>query len=538
VVEFKILGPLEVWDRGRQLAVPGPKQRALLAVLLLHANHVVSSDRLIDELWGEESPESGSAALRMRVSELRKALPEGLVQTRAPGYLIRAEGDRLDLHRFERLVEEGRRALEAGAAVDAAARLREALGLWRGPPLDDLAYEPFAQPVIARLDELRLAALELRIEADLALGRHDELVGELDQLVAEHPLRERFRRQLMLALYRSGRQGEALELYRRGRAVLVEGLGIEPGSALQELEKAILRQDPALELPASTAASGDAVTSPDRSILVGVLDPARLDALLAVAEPLARRPPREVILARLLRDARELDSATRGLHERCGDLAGHGVVARAAVFTSEEAGGDLVRLASEQDVDLVLVDAPTGLLDAGLPDAELAAVLAATPCDVALLAGPDGTSDGPVLVPFGAVEHDWAAVELGAWVARANGAPLRLLGSAAVPEKGKRDASRILSHASLVVQRALGVLAEPALVSPGEEGILEASAGAGLVIVGLSARWHREGLGPARLRLAREVKSPLLLVRRGARPGGLAPKASLTRFTWSVRAAR
>jgi hypothetical protein len=155
---------------------------------------------------------------------------------------------------------------------------------------------------------------------------------------------------------------------------------------------------------------------------------------------------------------------------------------------------------------------------------------------VALLAGAAGTSEDSILVPFGGFEHDWGAVELGAWIARAREAPLRLLGAAAVPETGKRDSSRLLSHASLAVQRGLGVAAEPLLVSAGDQGILEASKAAGLLVVGLSSRWHREGLGPTRLVLARDAKCPVLLVRRGLRPGGLAPRASLTRFTWSIRA--
>ena len=154
---------------------------------------------------------------------------------------------------------------------------------------------------------------------------------------------------------------------------------------------------------------------------------------------------------------------------------------------------------------------------------------------MALLVARDATPTGPVLVPFGGADHDWAAVELGAWLARAHGVKLRLAGAAAVPEEGKRDASRLLSHGALAVQRVLGISAEPLLTPPGEEGILEASREAGLLVVGLSTRWQREGLGPARLRLAKEASAPTLLVRRGLRPGGLAPPATLTRFTWSIR---
>ena len=252
-MEFRILGPLEVWDGGCEVSLGGRKPRALLALLLLHPNEVVSADRLIDELWGEDPPERAAAALRVNVSRLRKALPQDVLATRSPGYVIRVEPDELDLHRFERLVDEGRSLLARGLAADASERLREALSLWRGPALADFAYESFAQTAIARLEEIRLAAVELRIDADLALGRHDELVGELEALVAEQPLRERLRGYLMTALYRSGRQAEALDAYKDARRALVDELGIEPSAALQELERAILRQEPALNLPGDGA---------------------------------------------------------------------------------------------------------------------------------------------------------------------------------------------------------------------------------------------------------------------------------------------
>jgi hypothetical protein len=223
------------------------------------------------------------------------------------------------------------------------------------------------------------------------------------------------------------------------------------------------------------------------------------------------------------------------LEERRSALAACGVVARAASFTSAVPGKELARLATELDVELVLADATDELLAEGAPDEQLAAVLDETPCDVALLVPREAKVAGPVLVPFGGAEHDWAAVELGAWLAHAEQAPLRLAGAAAIPEHGRRDASRLLSHGALAVQRVLGISAEPLLTPPGEEGMLEASSDAGLLVVGLSTRWHREGLGPARLRLARDAAPPTLLVRRGLRPGGLAPPAALTRFTWSIR---
>jgi DNA-binding SARP family transcriptional activator len=532
-MEFRILGPLEAWHEGGEVALGGPKPRALLALLLLHANEVVPADRLIDDLWGEDSPERAADALRVNVSRLRKALPEDAVATRSPGYVIRIEPDELDLHRFEQLVDDAKDLLARGLASDASERLRESLALWRGSALADFAYESFAQGAIARLEEIRLAAFELRVEADLALGRHHELISELEALVAEHPLREGLRRYLITALYRSGRQAEALEAYRDARRALVDGLGIEPSPALQELERAILRQDPALDVvtPTSTGVRKAA----ERSILVAVTDEATVDALLAVAEPLARQPPRAVILARLVPDAAQLPTASAWLEGRRSALEAREVASRAASFTAAEPGVELARLAGELDVDLLLSDAPDGLLAEGTPDEQLTALLEGAPCDVALLVPRDPTGPGPVLVPFGGAEHDWAAVELAAWFASATDSTLRLAGAAAVPEQGKRDASRLLSHGALAVQRVVGVPAEPLLTPPGEEGMLEASRDAALLVVGLSTRWHREGLGEARLRLAREAAPPTLLVRRGLRPGGLAPPATLTRFTWSIR---
>jgi DNA-binding SARP family transcriptional activator len=532
-MEFRILGPLEARDQGRELSLGGHKPSTLLAALLLHANEVVPADRLIDELWGEDSPEDAAAALRVNVSRLRKALPEDVLETRSSGYLIRVEFEALDVHRFERLVDEGRSLLGRGLAAEASGRLGDALSLWRGPALADFAYESFSQAAIARLEEIRLAAVELRIDADLTLARHHELVGELEALVAEHPLRERLRRYLMTALYRSGRQAEALDAFKDARRALVDGLGIEPSSALQELERAILRHDPALDLEAPVPAAAE--EAEDRAILVAVTDEARIDALLAVAELLARDPRRVLILARLVPDGAELRSASAWLEGRRSALEAHGVAARAASFTSTAPGQELARLATELDVDLLLTDAPGGLLAEGAPDEQLAAILQETPCDVALLVPRDAAREGPVLVPFGGAEHDWAAVELGAWLARAAHAPLWLAGAAAVPKRGRRDASRLLSHGALAVQRVLGISAEPLLTPPGEEGMLEASRDAGLLVVGLSTRWQRKGLGPARLQLAREAAAPTLLVRHGLRPGGLAPPAALTRFTWSIR---
>jgi len=236
------------------VALGGQKRRALLAVLLLDANSVVSGDRLIDALWGDSPPETARNTIQVYISQLRKLLPESALETAPPGYRLVIEPDNVDLFEFIRLSEEGRTALGAGDAAGGADTLRAALALWRGAPLADLAWEPFAQAEIVRLEELRLAALEDRIDADLALGRHGQLIGELEQLVAEHPLKERLRAQLMLALYRSGRQADALAVYQRARRTLVDELGIEPSDSLKQLELAILAHDPALSLDAPLAA--------------------------------------------------------------------------------------------------------------------------------------------------------------------------------------------------------------------------------------------------------------------------------------------
>ena len=252
-VEFRILGQLQVLDGERELPLGSAKERALLAVLLLHAGAVVSRDRLIDELWGESPPPTAGKALNVHVSQLRKVLAgngSDAIVTRPPGYLLELEPERLDAVRFERLVAEARERTAAGEIESARGLLGEALALWRGPALDGVELEAAARNEAGRLDELRLTAQMDRIDCDLALGRHERLVGELESLVAAQPLRERLRGQLMLALYRSGRQADALHAYRETREALVVELGIEPSVPLQRLERAILNHDPALELPA------------------------------------------------------------------------------------------------------------------------------------------------------------------------------------------------------------------------------------------------------------------------------------------------
>ena len=240
-MEFRILGRLEVVDDGRVVPVERQRARAVLAFLLLHANEPVSADRLIDEVWGPEPPKSAAASLQNYVSHLRKALGRDVLVTEASGYVLRVDPERFDLARFERLVAE---ALQEEPR-ERAEKLHAALALWRGAPLEDLAFESFAQPAIRRLEEARLEAIEERIEAELALGR-DDLAGELEELVEQHPLREQFRAQLMRALYAAGRQADALAAYRDARRMLRHELGLEPGEALRALERKILDQDPSL----------------------------------------------------------------------------------------------------------------------------------------------------------------------------------------------------------------------------------------------------------------------------------------------------
>jgi hypothetical protein len=281
-----------------------------------------------------------------------------------------------------------------------------------------------------------------------------------------------------------------------------------------------------------------AAAPPERAILVVAQEPAGLDAVLVLATPLARRPPREIILALLLPEDADLSEGTAELGTRREVLTESGLTARSAAFTSDERGSDTARLAGEQNVDLLLLGVPGELVPDGGLDRDLADVLLGAPCDVAVLLAKVGAPTpgpaAPILVPFGGAEHEWAAAEIGAWIARAVDAPLQLLGTAGDREKGRRDASRLLAAASLAVQQVSGIAPEPVIVQPGPEGVIEAAAQAGLVVLGLSDRWRQEGLGAGRLGVARGARPATLLVRGGVRPGGLAPHESMTRYTWSL----
>ena len=363
----------------RVLPLGGAKQRSLLAILLLRAGEVVSVDRLIDELWGEAPPEDAATALHQHVSRLRKLLePHAVVVTRSPGYLVELGDGRLDLHVFERLVEQGRRGLDDGDSAAAASVLREALLLWRGRPLADLEYEHFAGDAVARLDEAWLEALELRVDADLALGRHTELVGELQTLVRNHPQRERLQGQLLVALYRSGRQAEALEAYATARRRLADELGLEPGPELRRLEHAILNQDPALDL---------------------------------------KRPPRR--------------SSRRG----AGLVAGVGVLALAvaigvALAERDPAGNDAPTARSGLGGELVALDATTGRIERRFPAGRTPTALAAkdgalwlVDADARTLLRLDGSSGATETLATGATPADVAIGAGSVWIA--NGKPLQ-----------------------------------------------------------------------------------------------------------------
>jgi YVTN family beta-propeller protein len=344
-VEIRLLGLLELAADGRVLELGGGRQRALLAVLALRPNEVVSTDALIDALWGEAPPPTAPKALQGLVSQLRRAiapLGDGVILTRSPGYLLDVDPDVVDAHRFERLATRGRLDVESDPR-GAAETLREALALWRGEALAEFAYEPFAQDAIRHLAEERLDAFESLFEAELALGRHGEVTAELQALVVANPLRERLRGQLMLALYRSGRQAEALEAYREGRLILDRELGLEPDVELRRLEQAILAQDPALGR-AEKPRPQRPPTARRRRLAGGVVAALVACALVAGAFAVAGRGERAPAVAP--DSLVEIDVATGEIEDviPVGREPGQVEIVGPYVFVTSEADGTLHRL--------------------------------------------------------------------------------------------------------------------------------------------------------------------------------------------------
>ena len=505
MIEFRILGPLTVLDDGQPVPIPGGKERSVLALLLLHGGHPVPTDTLVDALWGSAPPATARNSLQVRVAGLRRALGADRIESYGGGYALRLEPGELDLARFEQLSTAG--------SADA---LTEALGLWHGEALVEFAQEPWAQGTIRRLDEIRLRVFEDLMELEIDAGRHDAVIGDLELQLDRHPTRERLRALLMLALYRSGRQPDALDVYRRGRQQLIDELGLEPGRMLRDLEGAILRQDPALDIVKPEA--------PTRSILVSARDGSRLSGVIDVARLLAERPRWDLVLARPVEDRTQLAEASAELQDIREHLADAGLAVRVAAFRSVNPRDDIARLAVEQDAELMLVDG-TEPLGPG----ELRSLVEGAPCDVGIVI--EGQlSDGPVLVPFVGAEDDWSAIDVGAHAARALSVPLRLAG----PSEADRDSSRLLASAALAVQRALGVRVEPLLVDPATDDLETAAATASIVVVGLPDGWQTSGLGKVRTRLTDRCTVPVVIVHRGARPGGIAAAEGYTRFTWSV----
>lgn len=515
-------------DDGHAVTLPAAKPRSVLALLLLRANELVSSDRLVDELWGSAAPATSANVVQGYVSKLRKALPGGshVLVTRPPGYLLVVAPGALDLERFHRLATEGRALLEAGDARGAGERLREALGLWRGTPLADLEHEPFARHVIANLEEVRLDVLEARIGADLATGRGADLVPELRELVSSHPFREHLRGHLMLALYRSERQAEALEVYADARRLLASELGLEPSPSLRRLQRAILEQDHSV-LGASAQERPTDPVAGEGSILVHMRELDALPVVMPMVAALAATEPTHEVVVVNIAVPEQLEAATATL-ARVRD--GPAPAVRVAAFSSSAPTEDVLRLALRQAVDFIVEDVGPDVLEPGVVD-----ILGAAPCDVALVLRRGGAlRGGEILVPFGGGDHDWAALELGAWLGRATGATLRLLGAAG-EGRAAADASRLLADASLVLQRATGIVAVPLLSPSGSRGIAAAAADtAGLLVLGLSERWRDEGLGRTRASLCAEPPCPVVVTHRGARTGLLRPPSMSSRFPWSV----
>jgi DNA-binding SARP family transcriptional activator/nucleotide-binding universal stress UspA family protein len=522
--------------------VGAAKKRMILAVLGLSGGEAVSTDRLIDAIWGARPPPSAGKALQVYISQLRDAVEPvrstpSVIVSHAPGYALVLPPHAVDVRVFERLWDQGRRLRTREGPDSAADVLSRALALWRGPPLADLAYEDAFTLDVSRLEEMRWACLEDRIDADLAAGRQSDVIPDLEELSHRFPMRERTCELLMLAYYWSGRQADALHAYRRMRAALVGELGLEPSRRLVELERRILQQDPVLDGAVVQAAprtpTGEAPEA-RRTILAVGASSGGLTDVLQIAAPLAGGTDAELVVVSVLppptvEASDALVSATRDLMDRSDALEAEGVVARVAAFSTPTPGRDLVKFAICHDVAMILANGESG---DGRWQETVSELLNSAACDVVLLfPGGDPPSGTALLVPFGGGEHDWAALELAAHLARMRDAPLVLAGAAL---QDGTDASRMLAVASVVVQRTFGVVPKPVIIASGAAGVLAHVCDAGLIVVGVSARYRTEGLGDTRDAIVRDAGVPVLAVRHGRRPGLLAPPDRLTRFDWSL----
>src|SRR5581483_8995130 len=483
MVDVRLLGPVEALAEGRTLDLGAPKARAVLALLALDHGRAVAASRLVDELWGERPPPSAAKALQVYVSQLRKALGPATIATEAHGYRLAASAASVDVAEFEARVAAGRSALASGHADVAAAALGDALALWRGDVVE-----------------------ELRGDAVLAGGGGESHLPQLAGIAREHPLRERFQEQLMLALYRAGRQAEALAVYASLRGRLHDELGLEPSPRLRELQQAILRQDPSLGGRAEPAGPPPVVAAghaPER--------------LALVAEPLARSNGAELVLLTTVRDSAALGEAVRRLEPLRGDAV------RVAAFVSRRPVADVMSLAAREVASVVVLQIARDTLAEPLP----AEVVEST-CDVALYVDGDGDVPGErVSVLHGGADEDWAGVELATTLARSTGRALRLIGA----QVGEADASLLLARSSLAVQRFGGVTAEGALFDAEAPETLREVVDESLLVAGVTASPSAR-LADAVVALG-ELGVPLLLVRRGSRAGLLQPSQTWTRFSWS-----
>ena len=478
-MEFRILGPLEVVGAAGVIPIASGKQRALLAVLVLEHGQPRRRSRLIDELWGDEPPPTADHALQVHLTGLRQRLGDAMVERVASGYRLRASDTTTDLARFERLVAEGQQASANDDHARAADRFHEALGLWRGDALADLDGESAVRAERTRLDELRQVVFERAIDAKLAAGGHLEAIPELRAAIEAEPLREGAYVRLMLASYRAGRQADALDVYQRARSVLRAALGVEPGPELEAMQRAVLAHDPALRPTSGTitpatsdAASGRRPASRAiREIVVTALDGPGLDVAIGSTIDLVRDGDRGAILTRLTEpDPDALETAVGALRDHRDRLRAQGIETRTAAFTSRDWGADIARLAARSSADLVVVGV-TGLARAGGPEAaDSGDLLGQAAADLALAIAPDRRPvdrrpvDAPIVVPFGGTAHDWAALELGAWLARARRTGLVVAGPFIQASTMSPGRARLLADACLVVQRMLGVDAAPRLV--------------------------------------------------------------------------